>query len=188
MTKRLIGYARVSTDDQSTDAQVDALRSAGCERVFTDHGVSGATITRPNLNACLAALAEGDVLVVVRLDRLGRTMGHLVTTVEGLAERGVGFRSLSESIDTTTATGRLVLNIFAALAAFERDLVRERTTAALQAKKRRGEKLGRPFALTPSQVKAAKKMIDCGESASHVARVLRVDRSTIYRALSKIAA
>jgi DNA invertase Pin-like site-specific DNA recombinase len=105
--------------------------------------------------------------------------------VEELAKRGIGFRSLNEAIDTTTSTGRLVLGIFASLAQFERDLIRERTTAALAAKKRRGERLGRRLALTPSQVKAARKSLDDGDSPSHVARFLRIDRSTLYRALAR---
>jgi DNA invertase Pin-like site-specific DNA recombinase len=150
--------------------------------------VSGATTSRPELDRCLASLASGDVLIVARLDRLGRSAGHLATTVEGLVARGVGFRSLHEAIDTTTAAGRLVLGIFASLAAFERDFIRERTAAALQAKKRRGEALGRPRAMTPSQIAAARSMLDAGESPSHVARIFGVDRSTLYRALARSTA
>lgn len=185
---RTIGYARCSTEEQTTNGQLDALRAAGCNEVFADQGVSGATTTRPQLDRCLAALRLGDALVVVRLDRLGRGMAHLVTTIETLNERGVEFRSLNESIDTGNAAGRLVLNVFASLAAFERDLIRERTRDALAAKRSRGEKLGRPFSLKPSQVKAARKMIDAGESPSHVARLFEVDRSTLYRALAKVPA
>lgn len=188
MSNRLVGYARVSTYEQTVAGQLDALRVAGCVEVFADEGVSGTITSRPELDRCLRSLGAGDVLVVVRLDRLGRSMAHLVTTVEELEKRGIGFRSLSEAVDTTTSTGRLVLGIFASLAQFERDLIRERTTAALEAKKRRGERLGRPLALTPSQVKAARKMLDDGDSPSHVARVFRVDRSTLYRALAKLSA
>ncbi len=122
MSSRLIGYGRVSLGSQNVDAQVDALRSVGCQVVYADEGVSGATTSRPQLDRCHADLQRGDVLVVARLDRLGRSAAHLASTVEALAERGVGFRSLHEFIHTTTAAGRLILGIFAALAAFERDL------------------------------------------------------------------
>ena len=183
-----LGYARVSTGDQSVNAQTDALRAAGCSEMYADQGISGSITSRPELDKMLAALEPGDVLIVKRLDRLGRSMPHLVATVHDLVARGIGFRSLDESIDTTTASGRLVLHIFAALADFERELTRERTRDALAAKKRRGEKLGRPNALTPAKVKAARKMLDAGDSPSHVARLFDVDRSTLYRALAKPAA
>jgi DNA invertase Pin-like site-specific DNA recombinase len=181
-TSSYIGYARVSTGEQTLDAQRDALKAAGCTQIFTDV-VSGSTTTRTGLDAALEALSAGDTLVVARLDRLGRSMPHLVATVHELADRGVGFKSLAESIDTTSAAGKLVLHMFAALAAFERDLIRERTRDALAAKKRRGEPIGRRHALSPSRVEAARKMLADGESHSHVARVLRVGRSTLYRAL-----
>jgi DNA invertase Pin-like site-specific DNA recombinase len=150
-----------------------------------DAGVSGTATSRPELDQCLESLNQGDILVVVRLDRLGRSAAHLALTVESLAKRGVGFRSLHEAIDTTTAAGRLILGIFGALAQFERDLIRERTVAALAAKKRRGEVLGRPRAMTPSQVAAAVKMLRDGEPPSHVSRVFRVDRSTLHRAVTR---
>jgi DNA invertase Pin-like site-specific DNA recombinase len=178
-----VGYARVSTDGQTTRTQIDALRAAGCDEVFEDAGVSGGTITRDGLDACLAGLRDGDTLVVTRLDRLGRSLPHLVSTVHDLAERGVGFVSLAEAINTTTATGRLVLGIFASLAAFERDLISERTTAALAAKKRRGESVGRRPALTPAQVREARALLAAGRGPSYVARTFRVGRSTLYRHL-----
>ncbi len=178
-----IGYARVSTGEQTLDAQKDALRAAGCVRIFTDVA-SGAKTDRTGLEAALASLRAGDTLVVVRLDRLGRSMPHLVATVHELAERGVGFRSLAESIDTTSAAGRLVLHIFASLADFERELIRERTREALAAKKRRGEPVGRRPALNSSRLSAAREMLESGHGAAHVARVLKVGRSTLYRALS----
>lgn len=132
----------------------------------------------------MAALQSGDTLVVARLDRLGRSMPHLVATVHELAARGVGFKSLAESIDTTSAAGRLVLHIFASLADFERELIRERTKDALAAKKRRGEHIGRRPALNSSRLEAARTMLDSGLGAAHVARVLKVGRSTLYRALN----
>lgn len=183
-TPRLVGYARVSTDDQNVDAQTDALLNAGCGEIFTDK-VSGAAISRPGLDRAVKTLRAGDTLVVVRLDRLGRSMLHLVQTVHELQERGIGFRSLSESIDTTSAAGKLVLHIFAGLADFERELIRERTRDALQAKKRRGERIGRRPALSPSRLLAAREMLANGHGASHVARVLKVGRSTLYRSLQR---
>jgi DNA invertase Pin-like site-specific DNA recombinase len=181
-----IGYARVSTDDQTTRQQIDALRAAGCDDIFEDV-ISGASTERDGLDACLAKLQDGDVLVVVALDRLGRSMAHLVSTVHGLADRGVGFRSLRESIDTTSAAGRLILGIFAALAEFERSLIKERTIAALDAKRARGEKLGRPVSLTPSQIREAQEMVNAGKGVTYVARLFGCNRATMYRALARAA-
>jgi DNA invertase Pin-like site-specific DNA recombinase len=186
-TACLIGYARVSTGDQTTDQQVDALRSAGCQEVYIEEAMSGSTTSRPQLDRCLQALEPGDTLVVKRLDRLGRSMPHLVSTVHDLAARGIGFNSLEEGINTATAAGELILHIFASLAQFERRLTIERTRDALQAKKRRGEPLGRRPALTPSMVATARKMVAEGESPSRVAHILRVSRSTIYRSLDHAA-
>lgn len=182
-TPRLIGYARVSTADQTTLPQLDALRAAGCAEVFEDV-LSGSVDDRDGLQTCLDALRPGDTLVVPRLDRLGRSMPHLVSTVHALVARGVGFRSLAESIDTTSATGRLVLHLFAALADFERGLTVERTKASLTAKRQRGERLGRPRVLKLVQVNEARQMIERGESITHAARVLRCGRATLYRALA----
>ena len=144
----LLGYARVSTGDQHPDLQVDALEAAGCYRVFVDTA-SGALAARPALDQLLDQLRPGDTLVVWKLDRLGRSLRHLVDTIAGLADRGVGFRSLQEQVDTTTSGGKLVFHIFAALAEFERDLVRERTSAGLAAARARGRTGGRP-AVMPS--------------------------------------
>jgi DNA invertase Pin-like site-specific DNA recombinase len=179
----LVGYARVSTDDQNTRAQVDALRATGCADIFEDDAVSGTVVQRDGLTACLESLHVGDTLVVTALDRLGRSMPHLVSTVHDLAERGIGFRSLAEAIDTTSAAGKLVLHMFAALAAFERDLISERTKAALAAKKRRGESVGRRPGLTPAQVREARALLAAGRGPSYVARTFRVGRSTLYRHL-----
>jgi len=178
-----IGYARVSTGEQTLAAQKDALRAAGCVEIFSDVA-SGAKTDRTGLEAALASLGDGDTLVVARLDRLGRSMPHLVATVHELAARGVGFKSLAESIDTTSAAGRLVLHIFASLADFERDLIRERTREALAAKKRRGEHVGRRPAFNSARITAAREMLAAGYGTAHVARVLKVGRSTLYRALA----
>jgi DNA invertase Pin-like site-specific DNA recombinase len=181
-TPRLIGYARVSTADQTTRPQLGALKAAGCTELFEDV-LSGSIDERDGLQTCLDALRVGDTLVVPRLDRLGRSMPHLVSTVHALAARGVGFRSLAESIDTTSAAGRLVLHMFAALADFERGLIVERTKVSLAAKRQRGERIGRPRVLKSVQVTGARQMIDRGESITHAARVLRCGRATLYRAL-----
>ena len=134
----LIGYARVSTLEQSVAPQIDQLKQAGCERIFRDKA-SGAKTERPGLQEALDFLREGDMLVVWRLDRLGRSLKHLLETVSTLEERGIGFRSLQESIDTTTSGGRLIFHIFGALAEFERNLIRERTMAGLRAARARGQ-------------------------------------------------
>lgn len=181
----LVGYSRVSTGDQTADLQGDALSAAGCERIFTDTA-SGATTDRPQLSAALDYLREGDVLCVWRLDRLGRSLKHLVEVVNGLESRGVGFRSLSESIDTTTPTGRLTFHLFAALAEFERDLIRERTLAGLTAARARGRKGGRKPSLTPKKAKMAQRMYDQDDcTVADIAGVLGVSRATIYRHLVK---
>jgi DNA invertase Pin-like site-specific DNA recombinase len=180
----LVGYARVSTADQSLDLQRDALKAAGVERGFTDQA-SGRLADRPGLAAALAALNCGDVLVVWKLDRLGRSLRHLVETVSALERRGIGLRVLSGGIDTTSAAGRLVFGIFAALAEFEAELIRERTLAGLAAAKARGRSGGRPRALTTKQLHHARLLIE-EERASikDVAATLGVARSTLYRALA----
>jgi DNA invertase Pin-like site-specific DNA recombinase len=178
----LLGYARVSTTVQDPALQHDALSAAGCWRTFTDTA-SGSKTDRPELGEVLAALRPGDTLVVWRLDRLGRSLPHLIETVRGLEARGVGFRSLQESIDTTTPGGRLVFHVFASLAEFERDLIRERTHAGLAAARARGRKGGRPTVVTPAKAKQARKMIDEGTPLAEVAAVVGVSRSTLYRQL-----
>lgn len=181
-----IGYARVSTADQTLALQRDALRAAGCDRIFTDQGISGSATTRPGLDRTLKALKEGDTLTVWKLDRFGWSLSHLVQTVAELGERGVAFRSITENIDTESAPGRPVLHMMSALAEFERSLIVERTCAGLTAAKRRGVKLGRKPVLTPAQVKHARRLIDDGESPRIVASTLRVARSTLWRALKQI--
>jgi DNA invertase Pin-like site-specific DNA recombinase len=182
---RLVGYARVSTTEQDLTLQVDALRQHGCHThaIFIDT-VSGARASRPGLDACLATLQTGDVLVVWRLDRLGRSMSHLVTLVEQLRERGIGFRSLCDGvIDTTTASGELVFNLFSALAQFEQRLIQERTRAGLSAARARGRKGGRkPLPLTAPKVLTAKKMYqDRSVEIRDICQTLRISRSTLYR-------
>lgn len=177
------GYARVSTADQTLALQEDALRAAGCARIWTDTA-SGATTSRPALDQLLEVLLPGDELVVWRLDRLGRSMSHLVSTVDALAERGVTFRSLTEGIETGTATGRLVLGIFSSLAEFERQLIRERTVAGLQAARARGARLGRPVTTTPDKIAAARALIASGSTVKAAAAAVNVSRTTLYRHLA----
>lgn len=179
-----IGYARVSTIDQNPQSQSDALKAAGCDKIITEK-VSGASSTRPQLDKLLPSLTAGDVLVVVRLDRLGRSLPHLIEVVQTLEGQGAGLLSLSEAIDTTTAGGRLTFHLMGALAEFERALIIERTQAGLQAARKRGARVGRPPALTGAQVKHAKTLIEEGEIPSAVARSLGVSRATLYRALAK---
>jgi len=179
-----VGYARVSTGDQDAALQHDALTEAGCARIYTD-AASGALADRPQLAAALDHLHPGDTLVVWRLDRLGRSLRHLIETIEALHDRGIGFRSLRESIDTTTPGGRLVFHVFGALAEFERELIRERTLAGLAAARARGRVGGRPLAMTPAKLRQAKAMRAEGRSVSEIAEVIGVGRATIYRHLSK---
>lgn len=179
-----IGYARVSTDDQNLDLQNGALTAAGCGKVFSDQ-VSGVASRRPGLDAALKACGEGDVLVVWRLDRLGRSLSHLIDVIQDLGTRGVGFQSLTENIDTTTAGGRLVFHLMGAISEFERALIVERTQAGIAAAKKRGKHLGRPRALSAAQVRQARALIEGGEDASAIAGSFGVSRSTLYRAMSK---
>lgn len=184
---QLIGYARVSTLDQNPDLQLDALRSAGCEPIFTDQA-SGSLAARPGLTRCLEHLRPGDTLVVWKLDRLGRSLKHLVDTVSDLKERGIGFRSLQDAIDTTTASGRLVFHVFCAIAEFERDLNHDRTRAGLEAARARGRIGGRPKKLNPKKLATARKLKASGEmTMQEIADALSVSRGTLYRYLSEDA-
>jgi DNA invertase Pin-like site-specific DNA recombinase len=178
-----IGYACVSTHDQIINLQRDALKAAGCARIFVDRGINGSVKRRRGLDRAQACLKPGDTLVVWKLDRLGRSLAHLVQTIAELGERGVNFRSLSDPIDTANAGGRLVLHMMAALAEFERSLNSERTRAGLAAAKRRGRKLGRRPVLSPKQIARARHMIQRGLSAQEVAGHFSVARSTLYLAL-----
>lgn len=178
----LVGYARVSTNDQNLDLQNDALRAAGCERLFTDTA-SGAKAERPGLTQALTECRKGDTLVVWKLDRLGRSLPHLVETVKGLVERGVGFKSLQENIDTTTSGGKLIFHIFASLAEFERDLIRERTNAGLSAARARGRKGGRPRGVmdTNKQKAALALKKETSRSVAEICQILGVCRNTYYK-------
>lgn len=185
MTGRSFGYARVSTDDQDLTLQIDALTNHGipASQIFRDK-LSGAKTDRPGLAKCLEALQCGDVLIVWRLDRLGRSMQHLITIVEDLRERGIGFRSLQEgAIDTTSASGELIFNIFSALAQFERRLIQERTKAGLAVARARGRLGGRPrIESEEAKVLAAKKLAsDKSISIDDICRTLNISRSTYYR-------
>src|SRR4051795_11483522 len=179
----LIGYARVSTDDQNLDLQRDALQKAGCEQIYTDR-VSGTKEIRPGLPDALSHLRTGDSLVVWRLDRLGRSLTHLIATVTALQERGVGFKSLTESIDTTTSGGRLVFNIFASLAEFEREIIRERTNAGLSAARARGRQGGRPKKLSRKQIEMLQHLAaDKKHSVKEICQTLGIGRTAFYRYL-----
>nr|WP_295463827.1 recombinase family protein [Mesorhizobium sp.] len=177
----LIGYARVSTDEQNLDLQRDALRQAGCRQLFEDHGVSGKERSRPGLDAAIDALAPGDVLVVWRLDRLGRSLVHMIGLIDELAARGIGFRSLTESFDAGSSGGRLVFHLMAALAEFERALISERTRAGLAAARARGKRLGRPPSVTDKQRAAALRSVRSGRTVREVAKAHGMHQRTLYR-------
>jgi DNA invertase Pin-like site-specific DNA recombinase len=181
----LIGYARVSTQDQTLDLQTDALTQAGCEKIFTDT-MSGAKAERPGLQDAMHHLRAGDTLVVWRLDRLGRTLKQLIATVTELSEQEIGFKSLQEHIDTTTSGGKLIFHIFGALAEFEREIIRERTNAGLQAARARGRFGGRPAlrALDPKKMALAKTLHDDQNMpVPEICAQLHIGRSTLYRYL-----
>jgi DNA invertase Pin-like site-specific DNA recombinase len=179
-----IGYARVSTDDQDLSLQLDALEQAGCAKIYRDTQ-SGAKADRPGLAQALEHLREGDTLVVWRLDRLGRSLSQLIQLMTELDERGVGFRSLTEQIDTTTPGGKLIFHIFGALAEFERNLIRERTMAGLAAARARGRKGGRPKRLdTDRKVQMARQLhADTSNSIEDICATLGISRATLYRYL-----
>ena len=185
-----IGYARVSTEEQNLDLQIEALTEAGCDRIVTDQAQSGAKAaeTRAGFSEALDLLGSGDLLVVWKLDRVGRSIADLIHLLKFFEDRGIEFRSLTDGIDTTTAGGRLVFHIMGALAEFERDLIQERTRAGLRAAKKRGKRLGRPPALTPAQIAHAKAAISAKrETVTGMAEILGVNRSTIQRALGASA-
>jgi DNA invertase Pin-like site-specific DNA recombinase len=184
----LIGYARVSTDEQTAPLQFDALTQAGCERTFLEHA-SRASTERPILAEALSHTRSGDTLVVWRLDRLGRSLPHLIQIVQRLEAEGVGLRSLTEGIDTTTAGGWLIFHLFGALADFERELTRERILAGLAAARAQGRIGGRPRKLSAEKLKAAQRLLqDPDSTVSGVARTLGVHRSTVHRVLQKLDA
>lgn len=180
----LIGYARVSTVDQDLALQRDALHQVGCTRIFEDFGVSGAKTERRALTAALAYIREGDVLVVWKLDRLGRSLAHLIDTVSDLEKRGIGLRSLTEVIDTTTSGGRLILHVFGALGQFERDLIRERTQAGFTAAAARGRKGGRKPVVTADKLKRVRTLMTQGFNVREAAMRLKVGKTALYEALA----
>jgi len=177
----LFGYARVSTADQNLNLQKDALKAAGCRRIFSDVA-SGAKAKRPGLDDVLEHCQPGDTLVVWKLDRLGRSLSHLVETVKDLVDRGVGFQSLQEKIDTTTSGGKLIFHIFASLAEFERDIIRERTNAGLSAARARGRKGGRPKGVDEKKKQAALALKkDLSHSVRDICKIVGISRNTYYK-------
>src|SRR3989454_9914203 len=182
----LIGYARVSTTDQTLNLPQDALEKIGCTKIFTDTA-SGATTERKGLDEALEYVREGDTLVVWRLDRLGRSLKHLIEAITKLKNRKIGFKSIQENIDTTTSGGKLIFHIFGALAEFERDIIKERTKAGLQAARTRGRLGGRPKAKTldtPKKVALAQSLYDNRDNTiEEICKTLNVSRATLYRYL-----
>jgi DNA invertase Pin-like site-specific DNA recombinase len=175
-----VGYARVSTNEQDLSLQLDALKEGGCEKIHQDK-IGGAKAERPGLQEALQYLRKGDTLVVWRLDRLGRSLKHLIETVNDLEERGIGFQSLQESIDTTTSSGRLIFHIFGALAEFERNLIRERTQAGLEAARARGRKGGRPKALDAKKAELLYELYDSkNRTVNEICEIMGVSRPTLY--------
>lgn len=182
-----VGYARVSTGDQSLALQLDALRLAGCDLIFEDHGVSGSSKSRPALNRVLSTLKPGDTLLTWKLDRLGRSLAHLIALTSELEQRGVGFVSVSEAIDTRTPSGRLLFHVMGALAEFERSLIGERTRAGIAAARERGRAIGRPPKLSIEQVKAAFAQLVTGKAClKDLANQFDVSPLTLSRALDRL--
>jgi DNA invertase Pin-like site-specific DNA recombinase len=182
-----VGYARVSTQDQHLDLQLDALKAAGCEKIFTDEGISGSKTDRPGLNEALEYCRKGDVLVVWKLDRLGRSLAHLIEVVTGMGDRGVDFKSLQEAIDTSTPSGKLVFHMMGAMAEFERDLIRERTNAGLAAARARGRNGGRPQTLTSAQVAIGRSLAANPDlTVNQICEQLGCSRATYYRQIAPL--
>ena len=177
-----IGYARVSTNDQNLDLQTDALKAAGCKKIFSDQGVSGAKAERPELDKALDQIRKKDVLVIWKLDRLGRSLKDLLSIVESLKEQGAHFASIQDGFDTSTASGKMVFSVIGAMAEYERNLTRERTRAGLAAARARGRMGGRPKALDESQVKVAIALAEAGElTVNEICEQVGCSRSTYYR-------
>ena len=181
----LVGYARVSTDEQNLDLQLDALKLAGCQQLFTDI-ITGTAKTKEGLSEAIKYLREGDTLVVWKLDRLGRTVKGLVELVEGFQTRGVQFKSITDSIDTSTSAGRFFFHVMAALAEMERELIRERTRAGLKAARARGRTGGRKPKMNASKVESAKHLLNSGMPTTEVAKNLGISRATLYRSLAAV--
>lgn len=183
----VIGYARVSTVEQRLDMQLDMLKSAGCADIFADHGISGAKAERPALSDTMAALTPGSTLVVYKLDRLGRSVAHLADLLTRFRESNVHFCSLTEGINTATSGGKLVYHVFAAVAEFQRDLIRENTICGLEAARQRGSRLGRPFALDDTLLlNLHHYMNESGITVSEAARRFNLSRATLDRGLDRL--
>jgi DNA invertase Pin-like site-specific DNA recombinase len=177
----LVGYARISTTDQTLDLQHDALTNAGCTKIYTDTA-SGAQTERKGLQEAISYVRAGDTLVVWKLDRLGRSLKDLITRIKELEIRKIGFKSITENIDTTTSGGKLIFHIFGALAEFERDIIRERTSAGLEAARTRGRTGGRPKSLTSAKQALAQKLYaDQETSVAEICNILGISRTTLWR-------
>ncbi len=180
-----VGYARISTAEQNLNLQEDALKSEGCEQIYKDIA-SGVRTERPGLEEAVAYLREGDILVVWKLDRLGRSVQHLIQTIKTLNERSIGFKSLQESVDTTTSGGKLIFHIFSALAEFERDLIQERTRAGLKAARARGRMGGRPPLLRSDQVKRMLARYDEEKlTVEEICKIFGISRPSFYNYLNR---
>jgi DNA invertase Pin-like site-specific DNA recombinase len=180
-----IGYARISTADQSLELQVDALKLTGCHKVFTDVA-SGSKSSRPGLDKALEYIRVGDTLVVWKLDRLGRSLKHLIEVVDSLAHKGIHFASVQENLDTSTSSGKLLFHIFGAIAEFERGLIQERTQAGLQAARARGRMGGRPKKMTPAKIKQAQILAaDPSMTVGEICQALEISRDTYHRYVTK---
>lgn len=184
----IYGYARVSTDDQRLEPQIDRLLQYGIvsDNIYSDYAISGSKKSRPNLDLLLDLLQQGDTLVVVKLDRLGRSLKHLIETVELLKDRGVNFVSLTEGMDTNSSTGRLLFNIFGAIAEFERDLIIERTNAGIASAKKRGVHCGRPDKLNLEQQELLLQLRQQGKTVKEVCRLLNIGKATYYRYATRV--
>ncbi len=178
----LVGYARVSTTDQNLDLQIDALTKAGCEKIFAEK-ITGATSDRTELNSMKEFIRDNqDTVVVYKLDRLGRSLKNLIDEMQTLQTRGIGFKSLQENIDTTTSGGRLFFHVFAALAEFERDIIRERTQAGLKAARARGRLGGRPKKLTEAQIQLMRKLYaDKANDIAEICKMFNIGKATLFR-------
>lgn len=184
---KLVGYARVSTVEQNLDLQISALQAAGCSVIFTDQGLSGGDFHRPGLRKALRQLRDQDMLVVWRLDRLGRSLVDLIQTVNGLSKRGCEFRSLTERIDTSSSGGRLLFHVMGAMAEFERSIISERTKAGMEAARARGSRIGRRPSMTDMQITAARRAVEIDqEPIAEVAARYKVHPKTLARILRDI--